>query len=626
MTPRPAPISTAPTRSCLEVLQTQRDHRRGGFAAGGGRPHRHGHGRSACCREWLTSPLIDVEAIGRRQGAVAELVERRALRERLADALGNLPDVERVATRLLAHRASPRDLAAVRTALRTVPTLREALQQFDAASLAEVGAALDPMPELADLLERALADPPAAVLAEGGVIAAGWNAELDELRTLHSNGTAAIARFQAAEAERIGIASLKVGYNRVFGYYIEITHAQAAGATIPDDYVRKQTLTSAERYISSELKELESSILTADERSRALEAELFADLRTKSAEHGEGLRSLARAVARLDVLCGFAAIADERGWARPVVDDGDVIDIHDGRHPVIEMTMPAGDVVPNDSLLDADTARLVLITGPNMSGKSTYIRQVALLVLLAQAGSFVPAASARIGVVDRIFTRLGSADDLSAGVSTFMLEMTETAAILNGATGRSLVILDEVGRGTSTWDGLSLAWAISEYLYNKVGARTLFATHYHELVDLAEELPAVRNVNVAVREWGDEIVFLHKIVPGGTDRSYGLHVARLAGVPRAVIDRAGRILSDLETRSPDLKPKTTEAPAGATEPAVAQGALFPRPAAAVLDEIEALDPDLVSPMDALVLLRRFCGLLGGQVTAEDEPGSDDGEA
>jgi DNA mismatch repair protein MutS len=508
--------------------------------------------------------------------------------------------------------------------LRTVPTLRDALQQCDAATLAEVGAALDPMPELLDLLERGLADPPGPVLAEGGVIATGWNTELDELRILHSNGTAAIAAFQASEAQRTGIASLKVGYNKVFGYYIEITHAQAAGATIPDDYVRKQTLTSAERYISHELKELETSILTADERSRSLEASLFADLRTRSSQHGESLRTLARAVARLDVLCGFATIADERGWARPVVDDGDTIDIRDGRHPVIEMTLPPGDVVPNDALLDVETARLVLITGPNMSGKSTYIRQVALLVLLAQVGSFVPAASAHIGVVDRIFTRLGSADDLAAGVSTFMLEMTETAAILNSATGRSLVILDEVGRGTSTWDGLSLAWAISEYLYNRVGARTLFATHYHELVDLAEELPAVRNVNVAVREWGEDIVFLHKIVPGGTDRSYGLHVARLAGVPRAVIERAGRILSDLETRSPDLKPGIKEAPAGATGPGSSQGALFPRPAAAVLDEIDALDPDLVSPMEALVLLRRFHGLLGGKVEPSEQ--GDDGTA
>ena len=375
--------------------------------------------------------------------------------------------------------------------------------------------------------------------------------------------------------------------------------------------MRKQTLSNAERYITDELKALETKILTSDERGKALEAELFGTLRDAAAERGEALRELARAVARVDVLRGFAQIAATRAWVRPEIDDSHVLDIVDGRHPVLEVLRPAGELVPNDAHLDHDTARLVLITGPNMAGKSTYIRQVALLVLLAQVGAFVPAARARIGVVDRIFTRVGSADDLSAGVSTFMVEMTETAAILHGATDRSLVILDEVGRGTSTWDGLSLAWAVSEYLYKAVGARTLFATHYHELVDLAEEFEAVRNVNVAVKEWGDEIVFLHKIIPGATDRSYGLHVAGLAGVPAEVITRARRILHDLEQRSPDLKPRGSEAPAGASEPEPVAPSLFPKPAASVLDEIGALDPDCVTPMEALLLLRRFHAALNG---------------
>ncbi|MCB9897908.1 MAG: DNA mismatch repair protein MutS, partial [Planctomycetes bacterium] len=415
---------------------------------------------------------------------------------------------------------------------------------------------------------------------------------------------AAIARFQGAEVERTGIPSLKVGFNKVFGYYIEITHAQAAQAEIPAHYVRKQTLSTAERYITDELKQLETSILTAEEKSRALEGELFLELRAAATKRGDDVRRLARALARVDVLAGFAQLARARGWVRPEVDDGPVIDVKDGRHPVLDVRLPAGELVPNDVHLDRDTARLVLITGPNMAGKSTYIRQTALLVLLAQIGSFVPAASARIGVVDRIFTRVGASDDLSAGSSTFMVEMTETAAILNGATERSLVILDEVGRGTSTWDGLSLAWAISEYLYKKIGARTLFATHYHELVDLADEFPAVRNVNVSVREWGDEIVFLHKIVPGGTDRSYGLHVARLAGVPGPVIERARRILADLEQSAPDLRPNAGAA-AGAEEPEPLQRPLFPKPVASIVDELRALDVEQVTPMDALLLLASF---------------------
>src|SRR6185436_18291023 len=350
-------------------------------------------------------------------------------------------------------------------------------------------------PELLDGLRRGLAEHPPVILNEGGLIAPGWNARLDELRSLRENGAAAIARFQSDEIGRTGIASLKVGFNRVFGYTIEVSHAHAA--KVPADYVRRQTLASAERYVNPELKALETAILSADEQSRGLETELFLELRERAAQDGEAIRELARALARVDVLCGLAALARERAWVRPEVDDGDAIDIEAGRHPVLEALLPAGAFVPNDIRLDREAARLVLVTGPNMAGKSTYIRQVALLVLLAQIGSFVPAARARIGVVDRIFTRIGSADDLSAGASTFMVEMTETAAILNGATERSLVILDEVGRGTSTWDGLSLAWAISEYLYKAVGARTLFATHYHELIDLAEEFPAVRNVNVA---------------------------------------------------------------------------------------------------------------------------------
>jgi len=597
------------TRSCLELLATQRGGRREGSllsildrtsTAMGAR----------LLREWLVAPLRDPAAIRRRQGAVAELLARRDVHGRLCRELSDLPDLERIATRLLAARASPRDLAALRTGLAAAPALKQQLQACDSAPLAEAAAEVRPLPELLTLLQRGLAEHPPVTLAEGGLIAAGWNARLDELRSLRQNAAAAIERFQSDEIGRTGIASLKVGFNRVFGYYIEISNAHAAKA--PSDYTRRQTLASAERYVNPELKALETSILTAEEQSRGLETELFLELRERAAQDGEAIRELARALARVDVLCGFAALARDRGWTRPEVDDGDAIDIEAGRHPVLEALLPAGAFVPNDIRLDRDSARLVLVTGPNMAGKSTYIRQVALLVLLAQIGSFVPAARARVGVVDRIFTRIGSADDLSAGASTFMVEMTETAAILNGASERSLVILDEVGRGTSTWDGLSLAWAISEYLYKAVGARTLFATHYHELIDLAEEFSAVRNVNVAVQERGDEVVFLHRIVPGGTDRSYGLHVARLAGVPAAVIERARRILADLEARAPDLKPHGDAAPAGAAAAEPAQQALFPRAGAAILDEIAALDPDETAPLDALLLLKQFRDRLEGE--------------
>jgi DNA mismatch repair protein MutS len=596
------------TRSCLELLATQREGRREGSllavldrtaTAMGAR----------LLREWIVAPLVDPAAIRRRQGAVAELLARRDVHERLQRELADLPDLERIATRLLAGRASPRDLAALRAGLAAAPALKELLLACDSAPLAEAAAEVRPLPELLDRLRRGLAEHPPVILNEGGLIAPGWNARLDELRSLRENGAAAIARFQSDEIGRTGIASLKVVFNRVFGYTIEVSNAHAA--KVPADYVRRQTLASAERYVNPELKALETAILSADEQARGLETELFLELRERAAQDGEAIRELARALARVDVLCGLAALARERAWVRPEVDDGDTIEIEAGRHPVLEALLPAGAFVPNDIRLDREGARLVLVTGPNMAGKSTYIRQVALLVLLAQIGSFVPAARAHVGVVDRIFTRIGSADDLSAGASTFMVEMTETAAILNGATDRSLVILDEVGRGTSTWDGLSLAWAISEYLYRKVGARTLFATHYHELIDLAEEFPAVRNVNVAVQERGDDVVFLHRIVAGGTDRSYGLHVARLAGVPAAVIERARRILADLETRSPDLKPRGEATPAGAPAAEPAQQALFPRAGAAILDEIAALDPDATAPLDALLLLKQFRERLSG---------------
>jgi len=601
------------TRACLEILTTQREGRRDGTLLARLDATSSPMG-ARLLREWLVAPLVDPEAIGRRQSAVAELVERRGVHDAVGDALAGMPDLERIATRLLAQRGSPRDMAGLRAGLRLVPALRDALTGCHSGPLGDAAADLDPLSELLELLERGLADPPAPALTEGGLIAPGYDDTLDELRALKSDSTSALARFQAREVERTGIGSLKVGFNKVFGYYIEVSHANAD--KVPDDYTRKQTLTSAERYITPELKEMENRLLGADERAKALETELFLELRARAAGHGETLRALARAIARVDVLAGFTTLARRHGWVRPEVDDSDAIDIRDGRHPVVEASLEPGAFVANDIELDRARARLVLITGPNMAGKSTYIRQVALLVLMAQVGSFVPARRARVGVVDRILTRIGAADDLAGGRSTFMVEMTETANILNNATDRSLVILDEVGRGTSTWDGLALAWAISEYLYTKVGARTLFATHYHELVDLADEFEAVRNVNVAVREWGDEIVFLHKIVPGGTDRSYGVHVARLAGVPPQVVERSRRILVDLEQRAPDLRPGPKDAPAGADTPGPTQHALFPRPVASVVERLSGLDPDEISPLEALLLLRRMHEEVTGREPSE----------
>jgi DNA mismatch repair protein MutS len=609
------------TRSCLELLATQRGGKREGSLLSVLDATATSMG-ARLLRDWIVMPLVDPEAIRWRQSAVAELVEKRDVCDDVAELLARVPDIERIATRLLAGRGSPRDISSLRSALRVVPKLASPLAGCASAPLASAAETLEPLPELLLMLERGLAEHPAATLGDGGLIASGWNPDLDQLRDLRENGAAAIASFQAAEAERLGIPALKVAFNKVFGYFVEITHAQAAQAQIPDHYVRKQTLTSAERYITPELKELESSILTAEEKSKRLEIELFQELRDAAAREGEAVRRLAGAMAQLDVLVGFAQLARERGWIRPDVDDGPRIDIEEGRHPVLDALLPTGELVPNDVLLDQQGGRLVLITGPNMAGKSTYIRQTAVLVLMAQIGSFLPARKATVGVVDRIFTRLGAADDLSAGASTFMVEMTETAAILNGATDRSLVILDEVGRGTSTWDGLSLAWSISEYLYKNIGARTLFATHYHELVDLADEFDGVRNVNVAVKEWGDSIVFQHKIIPGGTDRSYGLHVARLAGVPNAVIERARHVLRDLEHSAPDLRPGATSA-APEVEPAVdtRQKALFGRPVAAVVDEIRSLDVDQVTPVDALLMLKRFAERLG-----DGAPPTESGEA
>ncbi|MCE9531551.1 MAG: DNA mismatch repair protein MutS [Planctomycetes bacterium] len=494
----------------------------------------------------LLSPLAQRPAIEARLDAVDELLKEHTLRQDLRELLKAVHDLQRLTSRVSTARATPRDLAAVARTLRLLPKFKARITGRKATLLADLEGKLELCPDLREKLDKALVDEPPQNAKEGGVIREGFHAELDELRKLASEGKSWIARYQAQETTRTGIPSLKVGFNQVFGYYIEITNTHAA--KVPPDYIRKQTLKNAERYITPELKEYEEKVLTAEERSLILEVELFAKLREQVAGETGRLLATADVLAAIDFLAALAELAASRQYVRPILHDEPVLDIRDGRHPVLDQTLPPGTFVPNDVCFGPDTGMLWLITGPNMSGKSTFIRQVALLTLMAHLGSFVPARSAKVGITDRIFTRVGASDELSRGLSTFMVEMTEAANILNNATNRSLVILDEIGRGTSTYDGVSLAWAITEFLHDTVGARSLFATHYHELAQLAESLKCLRNYNVQVRELDREIVFLHKIASGNAERSYGIHVARLAGVPESVLQRAEGVLGELETR------------------------------------------------------------------------------
>ncbi|HZU08023.1 MAG TPA: DNA mismatch repair protein MutS [Chloroflexota bacterium] len=488
-------------------------------------------------RRWLGQPLLDVAAITARQEAVAAFVEARALRAELLASLNGIGDLERLTSRALQGVATPRELLALREILLAVAPLRERLAGL--APLAAVAEALDPCADVADEIGRAVADD-----AEGRLIRPGYDAARDELVASIADTRRWLAELEGVERERTGIRSLKVGYNQVFGYYIEVTHPNRD--RVPPDYIRKQTLANAERYITPQLKEAEARILHAEERIEAVERALFAQLLSRIGAQAPRLLRTADALAQLDVYLALAEVADRRGYVRPEVHTGDDLLIEGGRHPVVEAALGPEAFIPNDCQLGGDGPRIALVTGPNMAGKSTYLRQVALIVLMAQVGSFVPARRARIGIVDRIFTRIGAQDDLAAGASTFMVEMEETAAILRHATPRSLVVLDEIGRGTSTQDGLAIARAVIEYLHDRVGARGLFATHFHELIELAAHLPRLCNLHTAVREENGQVVFLHRVLPGGSDRSYGLHVARLAGLPAEVLERAAALLAAAE--------------------------------------------------------------------------------
>ena len=558
-------------------------------------------------RGWLSYPLLDVAMIRERLSAVAEIREGHLLRSDLRRALSGLYDMERLGGRISIGVANGQDLAALRSSLRVLPGLRQLLAALEAPRIAALREGIDEMPEILDLLERSVVDDPPLTLREGGVIREDYDAELDRILSVSRDGKSWIAALEEKERQRTGIASLRVGFNSVFGYYIEVTKSRTAA--VPADYIRKQTLVNAERYINEELKEYEQTVLHAEEKRREREYELFVEIRECIAGQIRRIQKSASALADLDATACLAEVAEKYNYCRPAVDDGDAIEIRDGRHPVVERMPLAEGFVPNDVLLDRGANRLLIITGPNMAGKSTYIRQVAHIVILAQMGSFVPAAEARVGLVDRVFTRVGAGDILAKGQSTFMVEMTEVANILRNATPRSLILLDEVGRGTSTFDGLSIAWAVAEHIHDatQLGSRTLFATHYHQLTDLALTREGVANYYIAVKEWGERIIFLRKIMKGATNRSYGIQVARLAGVPDEVIQRAKEVLENLEKGELDEvgMPTLARPKKGEKRPTAGQLSLFADDESLVMGEIASTDINALTPIEAMNLIAQW---------------------
>ena len=552
---------------------------------------------SRLLRKWIEQPLLSKEEIENRLDAVEELYNQGRIRAWLREGLKSIGDLERIVGRCATGVASPKDLLTLKRGLGTVSAISPHLSEMKSALLKEINERLNPLPDLYSLLDRALREDAPATLREGGIIKEGFSKELDELREAAAQGKEWIAEMENKERLRTGIKSLKIGYNAVFGYYIEVTKPNLR--LVPKDYIRKQTLVNAERFITEPLKELEAKVLGAEERMAELEYEIFVSLRDEVVRRAEEVLQVARAVAELDALQSLAEVAARYDYTRPIIDESDEIVIRDGRHPVVERFMEPGRFVPNDVELNCRDKRLLIITGPNMAGKSTYLRQVALIVLMAQIGSFIPARYGKIGLVDRIFTRIGARDDLSSGQSTFMVEMNEVANILNNATPRSLIVLDEIGRGTSTFDGLSIAWAVAEYiLSDNIGARTLFATHYHQLNKLAKTNEGVKNLRADVKEEGGKIVFLYKIRPGATDKSYGIQVASLAGVPKEVLERAKEVLEELEKNE---QPSHSKIP---TRKQKLQLSLFELEHP-VLEEIKNLDLTNLTPIEALNKLKEL---------------------
>lgn len=546
-------------------------------------------------KNWIIRPLLNVDKIKERQDAIEELLKTRDLFDSLEKRVNRIADLERLSGKIGYGKATPKDLIWLKDSLAIIPGIKSDSSNVNSHLLNHIKDNLPDTTELVSLVERAIVGDPPPILTEGGIVKSGYSQELDSLKSQIKGSKDWIAGLQEEERKRTGIPSLKVNFNKVFGYFIEVTKPHLSKA--PPDYIRKQTMVNAERFITEGLKEREALILGAEEKIFQLEYELFLDIRSKIAEKTDQIQKTAELVAQLDVLLSLKEVAEKYNYVRPLIDSGEEIAIEEGRHPVIENILDPGTFVPNDTKIDTQNEQIHIITGPNMAGKSTYLRQVGLIVLLAQMGSFVPAKKAKIGVVDRIFTRVGAMDYLALGQSTFLVEMNETANILNNATPKSLILLDEVGRGTSTFDGLSIAWAVTEHIHNnpKIGSKTLFATHFHELTELAKFLPRVKNYNVAVKEWGDEVIFLRKIVSGGCDDSYGIQVARLAGIPKQVLERAKEILAELENGELSYQRLSL----AKSKPNSYQLSIFSPKDTQIVEELKKLDLDKLSPIEAL---------------------------
>jgi len=553
-------------------------------------------------RRWLNDPLIDVNEINKRLGAVEELKNNMMLRGEVIENLKKVYDIERLAGKMAYGNGTPRDMITLKNSLSKLPEIRQVLQDVNSEYLKEIYDNIDELQDMYELIEKSIVDDPPMTTKDGGYIKIGYDENIDTLKHATTDGKSWLMKLEADEKEKTGIKSLKVGFNKVFGYYIEVTNLYKD--MVPDTYIRKQTLTNGERYITEELKNMENQILGAEEKVVNLELEAFRNIREEIARNVKRMQRTAEAISSLDVLTSFATVAEEMNYCKPSINKEGILDIKEGRHPVIEKMLSSGEFVSNDTYLDTDQNRLAIITGPNMAGKSTYMRQVALITLMAQVGSFVPATSATIGVVDKIFTRVGASDDLSMGQSTFMVEMMEVASILKEATKNSLVILDEIGRGTSTFDGLSIAWAVAEYIADKekCGAKTLFATHYHEMTTLEKDGNGIKNYSIAVKEKGENIIFLRKIVEGGTDESYGVHVAKLAGVPKDVTKRANEILKSLERKSvlKDSHPEKED-----KKKVEGQFDMFNYKLAEVAHELDMVNLNELTPIDALNTLVRI---------------------
>ena len=551
-------------------------------------------------RRWINDPLLDIKEINARNEAVKELKDNLIFRGDICDILNKVYDIERLAGKISYGSANGRDMISLKNSLLNVPQLKNVLSSAQSDLLKKLYSNLDELEDIAKLIDKAIVDEPPISVKEGGIIKMGYNPEIDEYKKASVEGKQWILQLEAKEKEHSGIKNLKIGYTKIFGYYIEVTKSFLN--QVPDNYIRKQTLTNAERFVTQELKDMENKILGAEEKSIQFEYNEFVKIRDKIAGNIERLQKTASVIANVDVLTSFATVAENNNYVCPQIDDSGVIDIKDGRHPVVEKMLDSGSFVQNDTILDKKENRVAIITGPNMAGKSTYMRQVALICLMAQIGSFVPASEAHIGVVDKIFTRVGASDDLSMGQSTFMVEMSEVANILKDATANSLVILDEIGRGTSTYDGLSIAWAVAEHIAKDIGCKTLFATHYHELVQLEEKVDGIKNYSIAVKEKGEDIIFLRKIVEGGTDESYGIHVAKLAGVPNEVVKRANKILNSLEKGDVKIKESKED-----KKQVQGQMDLYNLQFADIAHELDKINVNELTPIEALNVLVKIKG-------------------